>query len=678
MGTAASSRMSQPQTPIKTNEDISTIRSFSFQPDRPQTATSIKETVNGISETTKQNKQKVHSDVQTSLNLTTKNIEILNFKILLHKLDIVQAEMESKINLFQDNADIQDMLQLATEVVVHCIDTNDTEISLMESLKKLDISFHDLSSKERTLLGDYLAAIMFSKNSLKRYKSILKDSGLDYFDDHLLIGEIPMDSEKILILNFFRSLWWNFSDVSSEFCYSLAKDGVLNEVVKDLRKLIGISEKELKHSFCFESCLGVLHNVAKNDDLRPLFRKYKVVDILGNFLKYENLTKITMLVLITLALIIDENQTHLLISNESVFNLILNMIKRSLGNRDHRFDGFSTVELMVSLTKLSKNDEVKKILVKKNVIDLVLSIFSDGMPDEIEWAAKLVWELSFAPENKAKISENESLMNNIHKLSSNPNHQIAKACQGVILILSEEKSSTHYGQQGHIMISYCWSNQKTVIQICDALKSNGYAIWIDVENISGSSVEAMAEAVEKCDVFLMCMSEKYKESTYCRSEADYAFKMKKPIIPLLLQNKYTPDGWLGFLLGSKIFFEFTGKYDFNAKLADLLREIGERGKIKKKVNGNMMVSNLQQSLNSLPPARNQDFDVNDWIVQNNLSQFTCITNLSYQHLLFLKNISFRAPEFYYNFIFKFINGTVTVEQMNSLMQIHNAMDKIKN
>uniref|UniRef100_A0A2C9KRD5 Uncharacterized protein n=1 Tax=Biomphalaria glabrata TaxID=6526 RepID=A0A2C9KRD5_BIOGL len=617
-------------------------KAFSFQPDRPQTATSIKETVNGISETTKQNKQKVHSDVQTSLNLTTKNIEILNFKILLHKLDIVQTEMESKINLFQDNADIQDMLQLATEVVVHCIDTNDTEISLMESLKKLDISFHDLSSKERTLLGDYLAAIMFSKKSLKRYKSILKDSGLDYFDDHLLIGEIPMDSEKILILNFFRSLWWNFSDVSSEFCYSLAKDGVLNEVVKDLRKLIGISEKELKHSFCFESCLGVLHNVAKNDDLRPLFRKYKVVDILGNFLKYENLTKITMLVLITLALIIDENQTHLLISNESVFNLILNMIKRSLGNRDHRFDGFSTVELMVSLTKLSKNDEVKKILVKKNVIDLVLSIFSDGMPDEIEWAAKLVWELSFAPENKAKISENESLMNNIHKLSSNPNHQIAKACQGVILILSEEKSSTHYGQQGHIMISYCWSNQKTVIQ-----------------------KEYQNEIHAKPLLNIL-------------AEADYAFKMKKPIIPLLLQNKYTPDGWLGFLLGSKIFFEFTGKYDFNAKLADLLREIGERGKIKKKVNGNMMVSNLQQSLNSLPPARNQDFDVNDWIVQNNLSQFTCITNLSYQHLLFLKNISFRAPEFYYNFIFKFINGTVTVEQMNSLMQIHNAMDKIKN
>lgn len=41
----------------------------------------------------------------------------------------------------------------------------------------------------------------------------------------------------------------------------------------------------------------------------------------------------------------------------------------------------------------------------------------------------------------------------------------------------------------------------------------------------------------------MCMTEKYKMSPYCRAEADYAFKLRKPIVPLMMQANWKPDGW---------------------------------------------------------------------------------------------------------------------------------------
>lgn len=49
-----------------------------------------------------------------------------------------------------------------------------------------------------------------------------------------------------------------------------------------------------------------------------------------------------------------------------------------------------------------------------------------------------------------------------------------------------------------------------------------------------------------------------KVYSYIQSEAEYAFSLHKDIIPLMMQLQYTPDGWLGLLRGSKIFYDFSG------------------------------------------------------------------------------------------------------------------------
>lgn len=129
-------------------------------------------------------------------------------------------------------------------------------------------------------------------------------------------------------------------------------------------------------------------------------------------------------------------------------------------------------------------------------------------------------------------------------------------------------SNTH-----DVMISYSWRDKETVYKIRDTLKQNGITYWIDVEKMSGSTTEAMSAAVENCTIFLMCYSKNYFQSKNCQKEADYADKKKKIIVPCKLEKDYDPIGWLGFILGSKLFFDFSGKYPFELQKKGLLREI---------------------------------------------------------------------------------------------------------
>ncbi len=85
-------------------------------------------------------------------------------------------------------------------------------------------------------------------------------------------------------------------------------------------------------------------------------------------------------------------------------------------------------------------------------------------------------------------------------------------------------------------------------------------------------MQAMAEAVEKSEFVILCMSDSYKRSVYCQAEAEYAFQCKRRLIPLIVRQEYRPDGWLGLILGSRIYIDF-GRYDFKKGCELLLNEI---------------------------------------------------------------------------------------------------------
>ena len=57
------------------------------------------------------------------------------------------------------------------------------------------------------------------------------------------------------------------------------------------------------------------------------------------------------------------------------------------------------------------------------------------------------------------------------------------------------------------------------------------------------------------------------------SESEYAYKLAKPIVPLLMERGYKPDGWLGALLGMQLYADLSSEDAFETKMNDVLRMI---------------------------------------------------------------------------------------------------------
>ena len=47
----------------------------------------------------------------------------------------------------------------------------------------------------------------------------------------------------------------------------------------------------------------------------------------------------------------------------------------------------------------------------------------------------------------------------------------------------------------------------------------------------------------------------------------------------MMDHKYRPDGWLGFIVGSKFWIDFSEKYKLDSSSDKLAKELGNRGKI---------------------------------------------------------------------------------------------------
>ena len=93
----------------------------------------------------------------------------------------------------------------------------------------------------------------------------------------------------------------------------------------------------------------------------------------------------------------------------------------------------------------------------------------------------------------------------------------------------------------------------------------------------------MADAVEGAAVMCYGISQAYKESTNCRMEAQYAFQQQKDMVPLMMVEGYSANGWLGMMLGVRMWYGFFGttlatEGTFEAKMEELCRELGARGK----------------------------------------------------------------------------------------------------
>jgi hypothetical protein len=152
------------------------------------------------------------------------------------------------------------------------------------------------------------------------------------------------------------------------------------------------------------------------------------------------------------------------------------------------------------------------------------------------------------------------------ELSKTANPELLKRLQGILLEMKgeekllvredkKEDKKESKSQHKQIMISYNWGSQQHVLKIKQRLEQAGYKVWLDLDQMHGSTLEAMASAVEGSTIVCICATRKYKNSPNCRAEAEYAYKLRRNVIPLIMEKGYDPDGWLGFIIGSKLWVD---------------------------------------------------------------------------------------------------------------------------
>ena len=293
---------------------------------------------------------------------------------------------------------------------------------------------------------------------------------------------------------------------------------------------------------------------------------------------------IAALSLLTLAYLVDENTNHLILADENLLSFIITLLDGACRWEDRRrCYGFSSKELAEGVSYLAINDTNMNILGQNGVIPVLISVIKTSNEDEEKASAtRALWMLAFDNNNKEKVRQEEGAMDILHQLQQSENSEVQKAAAGALWELegkTARQSSEKIESTGnHVMISYQWDSQEVLVEVKNRLQASGYRVWMDLEEMGGSTLETMAKAVENSSVVLVCVSERYKESPNCRSEAEYTYKLGKDIIPLMMQRNYKPDGWLGMLVGTKFWINFHSKHVIEQGVTKLVKELGGRGK----------------------------------------------------------------------------------------------------
>ncbi|KAL9981622.1 hypothetical protein ACROYT_G010348 [Oculina patagonica] len=482
----------------------------------------------------------------------------------------------------------------------------------------------------------------------------------------------------------------NFADFHDGFCSASAKAGVVPMCLENIIRIDRENDnwqdgdEESEPLQLIDTCLGILHNISRRLRDRELFVNSEKT--LLYFAKVKK-TGIATTALLCLGYLVNEETNHLISADENLLRFIVTMLNEACQSEDRRYDGYSAKELAEGLSHLAINDNNKKTLGNNGAVRVLTTILKTSNDDEERAsAARALWMLAFDDSNKDVIRQEEGALDTLRELHHSGNPEVQKAAAGALWEI-EGKTARNNAEKtkeatgNHVMISYQWDSQEILVEVKNKLQAKGYRVWMDLEQMGGSTLEAMAKAVEDSAVVLVCVSQRYKESPNCRSEAEYAYQLRKDIIPLMMQRNYQADGWLGMLVGTKLWIGFQSKQIVDSAVGKLIKELNGRGKDGDTTDGSpeAVIRPSEASVVAAPrPATDvsgwTNQDVKKWLTKIGLAQ-VCKENISEldgQALIDLQELRGECPDYYY----KCLEHTLNLKNMFHLLKFRKELDKL--
>ncbi len=227
----------------------------------------------------------------------------------------------------------------------------------------------------------------------------------------------------------------------------------------------------------------------------------------------------------------------------------------------------------IGFLSLSSNDTIQTTTANSNKIPLLIEL-CEHYPIVFD----IIWALSFNSVILKQLQSNQSFIAKLVQIDHEATDEnMRKIVNGILWNLNSHReenivSSNRDEKKFDIMISYSHKEKEICKQLYEELVRADYRVWIDFDQMHGNVMDAMAQAIEQSRTIIICMSEQYRRSNYCRAEAQYAFQQQLNMVPILLQEHYKPDGWLSFLIGSLLYVDFT-KHEYSKALDMLMKEL---------------------------------------------------------------------------------------------------------
>ncbi|VEL33430.1 unnamed protein product [Protopolystoma xenopodis] len=443
------------------------------------------------------------------------------------------------------------------------------------------------------------------------------------------------------VTNFIKlhMLTWNATDKSEELCYRLVTASTtmaLIHLIKQPELEPTICFRQRNVSMLLHSAVGILNNVINHlPNERSKFREEGIVQALMLIVKYDSLHSHDFYAdhvlqklhlpfktasLLLLAFMVDEKENDILNDTDGHIIYLIAIVKDALLNEETLFSvnyGYNADELFYRLKHLAGPDSNKEILVKNGIIGAIKSALDISLKqerasitrDNAETSYKkyrnlalvsldLLWSLSFMEithqhlacgtdfrricdhfaesplwQGPCKLAATGILWNlkcaeNISTSNSSPAH--------LIKLMGSDRSIGK--ADGHVMISYQHSTQHIMSLVKDALERRGYKVWMDIDHMRGSFVDAMADGIQRSAALVLGISQAFKNSPHCRQEVRYAYSLGIPLVPLVLEPNFRSDGWLGLLLATILMHPLTGHEDLERAANWLEDQLGDRGR----------------------------------------------------------------------------------------------------
>ena len=551
---------------------------------------------------------------------------------LLYYLSDVKNELDFKASINFYNAEL-------------LTDLNDKRVAMLTN---------SLYINNIILLYSSAFSTKFSLHSgLKAHFSFIKDTE---FTKNKQNAKMNMLSKQISVIQY---IVMNISSLSK----MVDENKIVWKQLESVDALIKIAN--LMESTKFDAYIAIA-NIADDKQIESLNEMNLVVDMILSQLKQAE---------------IDFSSNKLKRDNRQAMieNAMINCSVHCLIQKNGTYT--SVIVLLNGLYKILVNEKMKNdIYFNYELCKYLKKLLALGNSFEIYFTLRLFAQLSFSEKIANDLANDNEFMDILADLSTktavDSNNENERKVIQIINRLKEDinwnlnknkKSEAHSeltNENKHVMISYNTASRDLCLKIKENLESSGYQVWIDVNDIHGSSLDAMAKAVEDSFCVLMCVTEKYRQSVNCQAEAQYAFKLNKKIIPVIMQKGYeNVQGWLGIIMGDKIFVNFT-KYDHVECLRRLKHEIDSCKNAKQiaRVAGVAITTAAPtqvSEINSSSSANDSieswdDGKVKAWFVANNLSLniYESLKPCNGQIIKQLYEMKCTASEFYYQSVNK--------------------------